>query len=92
MSCQHHDFEANVTVNRLEDPGELNFMADVTVACTQCRTPFRFLGLPIGLDLRSGSVSVDGTQAHLAIAPKGETVRPLKGVEGYTIRRVPSSE
>ena len=83
--CPHEIFEASVNVNRLEDVGR--FCADITVHCTQCQTPFRFIGLPIGLDLNGASVSVDGTEAHMAIAPKGEVLTPLDGPTGFTVRR-----
>lgn len=66
-ACEHRDFVACVTVNRMENRGL--FAADVTVACAECGAPFRFLGLPGGLDLHGATVSVDQTEARLAIAP-----------------------
>lgn len=83
--CKHVTFEANVTVNRLEDTGR--FSADVTIKCADCGVNMRFLGLPLGLDLNSAAVSFDGTEARLAIAPAGETVPPIHGVEGFSIRK-----
>ena len=85
MAGEHQSFEADVTVNRLEDTGR--FQADVRVRCVQCNTPFRFIGLPAGLDLNGAAVSVDGTEGRFAIAPKGEVVSPLEGVGGFTVRR-----
>jgi len=80
------EFSAEVDVNRLEDVGR--FTADVRVKCSQCGEPFRFLGLPCGLDLTGASVSVDGTEAHLAIGTR-ETVANIidGGVTGFTVRR-----
>jgi len=83
--CKHHNHEANVTVNRLEDIGR--YHADIQVKCTECGTPFLFIGLPTGLDLNGATVSVDGKEAHLALAPEGEVLTPLDGVRGYTIKR-----
>ena len=85
--CQHLDFLADVTVNRLEDVGR--FHADVRVKCVACQAPFRFIGLPAGLDLNGATVSVDGTEARLAIAPKGEALTPLEStaVRGFTVRK-----
>lgn len=84
--CQHTNFQSFVTVNRLEDTGR--FSADVTIKCVDCETPFRFIGLPIGLDLNGASVSVDGTEARLAIAPEGEVITALdEGCDGFTVRR-----
>lgn len=86
-TCDHPDFEAKVTVNRLEDTGRFN--ADVSIRCVACQTPFRFIGLPYGLDLNGAAVSVDGTEARLTIAPKGQVASMLApdGVGGFTIRK-----
>ena len=83
--CEHKNFSASVSVNRLEDVGR--FCADVSIKCDDCGQPFRFLGLPLGLDLNGATVSFDGCEAHLAIAAKGETIPPINGVEGFIIRR-----
>lgn len=87
MACEHTSFDCCVNVNRIEDIGR--FSADVTIRCMDCGTPFRFIGLPAGLDLNGASVSVDGTEARLAIAPKGEVVTPLESTKtsGFTVRR-----
>lgn len=84
-SCQHMNFDADVTVNRIEDTGRFN--ADVKIVCADCKVPFRFIGLPTGLDMNGAAVSVDGCEGRFAIAPKGEVVTPLEGVGGFTVRR-----
>jgi hypothetical protein len=63
------------------------YSVDVRVQCADCGHKFRFIGLPAGLDLNGAAVSIDGTEARLAIAPKGEVVTPLEGVGGFTVRR-----
>jgi hypothetical protein len=84
--CPHPDFAANVTVNRLEDSGR--FCADVRIECVACGVPFRFIGLPLGLDLNGAAVSADGCEARLAVAPKGDVLAMLdEGVTGFTVRR-----
>lgn len=85
-ACPHQSFECVCNVGRIEDIGR--FMVDVTIKCADCGTPFKFLGLPLGMDYNSACVSVDGTEARLAIAPKGEAVPPIHGVEGFSIRRI----
>lgn len=65
--CEHKDFEAKVTVNRIEDKGQ--FAADVLITCLACKKPFRFLGLPGGVSLERPTVSIDATEARLPIAP-----------------------
>lgn len=86
MSCKHNtETSATVNLNYLEDSGR--YMADVTLSCVTCGKRFKFLGLPLGLDLNGAAVSFDGHTASLAVAPDGETIPPLKGVEGYSIRK-----
>jgi hypothetical protein len=80
------NFSASVNVNRLEESGQ--FQADVRVWCEECGLPFRFIGLPAGIDLNGAAVSVDATEARLAIAPKGQVVSVVEGgCQGFSIRK-----
>lgn len=88
--CQHQNFTANVKVNRLEDEKTKavnQYLADVTIQCTQCRVHFQFLGLKPGLNLQGAAVSIDGLEARLAICPNDERPNPLQkmayGVEKF---------
>jgi hypothetical protein len=86
VGCEHKDFEASVDVHRLVDSGR--FSADVRITCKECGVPMRFIGLPAGVDLNGAATSVDGTEARLAIAPKGEVLTILDGsLTGFTVRR-----
>ena len=72
--CEHKEFTASVTVNRLEDirPNSVMlFAADVRIICNECKRPFRFLGLSGGLHPDYPTVSVDATEARLPIVPTG---------------------
>lgn len=84
-ACKHENFAANVSVARLEDSGR--FMAEIRICCTECGAPFQFLGLEPGLDLQGASVSIDGLEANIAIAPEGVQPSPLQrmahGVRGF---------
>ena len=85
--CLHENFIADVAVNRIES-NILRFMADVTVKCSTCGSPFRFIGLPTGLDLNGACVSADGQEARLAIAPANEVYSILEDrCTGFTIRK-----
>lgn len=87
MKCEHKNFSADVVVNRLEDTGRFN--ADVKIRCTDCDTPFRFIGLPAGLDLNGAAVSVNGEEGRFAIAPRGEVVSMIEGAPvGFTVRKM----
>ena len=76
--CEHHNFVANVSINRLEDTKQ--FMADVTVRCSDCDKPFQFLGLPPGLNLQGATTDLEALEARLAICPKGQLPSPLDNI------------
>lgn len=88
--CEHMIFSADVAVARMpsKEGGPIErYCADIRIKCHECGLPFRFIGLPAGLDLNGASVSVDACEAHLAIGPKGQVVSVLEGgVVGYSIR------
>lgn len=87
MACEHANFAANVNCIRFED--KQGYMAEVTIQCQDCGVPFRFLGLPPGIDFGSPTVSVDALTVHLPIAPQGEVVSFLDGApQGFSIRKV----
>lgn len=81
--CVHMNFQANVSVARLEDIGQFN--AEVKIKCAECGMPFRFLGLPIGLNLQGACIAPDGLEARLAILPQDRVPAPLDGFTGYQI-------
>ena len=86
--CLHNqNTHAVVEVTFLQDSGR--YAADVRIRCRDCGTRFRFIGLPAGVDLNGAAVSVDGTEARLAIAPEGEVINALEGgtPSGFTVRR-----
>lgn len=86
--CRHNKrHRATVSVNFLEDSGR--FSTDIRLECGDCGRPFQFLGLPLGLDLGGAAMSVDGQEAHLAVAPVGEVPQPLDAglVAGFRIRQ-----
>lgn len=82
--CEHNEFEASVTVNRLEDVKR--FVADVHIKCRECGKPFQFLGLPGGLAPDRPTVSVDGTEARLPIVPEDEDKPRTSGYPGFSLR------
>ena len=88
--CQHRDFFAHVEVGRLTqddspDAPVIEFRLDLTVECTQCKEPFYFKGFPAGYyNPHKPTVSVDGTEARLSIAPLSESnlIRFRRPVDG----------
>lgn len=77
------NFAAEVDVARLEDTGR--FMADVRVKCADCGVRMLFTGLPRGLDIHGAAMSVDASEARLAIMPDGSDSPISDGVRGFTI-------
>jgi len=88
--CEHENFDVAATINRMSevDNGPIKrYQADIRIVCAECKLPFRFVGLPIGLDLTGAAVSVDGEEGRFAILPRGEVITPLDGVGGFTVKR-----
>lgn len=84
MDCQHKAFHSEVIVARFKDSGR--FLAEVTIRCSQCGTPFQFLGLEPGVDTGGARVSIDGLEARIAICPQGTVPNPLQRL-AYNIKR-----
>lgn len=84
--CKHEKTEAVLNVNHLEDTG--GYMADLRITCAQCGEPFRFIGLPCGVDMTGAAVSIDGTEGRFAILPKSKSLSELEGTPiGFTVRK-----
>lgn len=83
MKCEHLNFRAMVKVGRLskEEGGPIkNYMADITICCSDCGLPFQFLGLEPGVDLQGARVSIDNLEAHLGICPQGSQPNHLDNI------------
>lgn len=86
--CNHSNFMTEVEINRLGDHSPVRFCADIRIRCEDCGLPFRFIGLPAGVDLNGAATSVDATEGRFAIAPKGEVISVIEGgVSGFSVRR-----
>jgi hypothetical protein len=75
-TCKHLSFGSSVRIARLEDSGR--FMAEIRINCTECGSPFQFKGLQPGLNLDGATVSIDGLEANIAIAPEDAAMTPLQ--------------
>lgn len=76
--CLHEAFAGSVHVTRLDDIGK--FRADITIRCAQCN-------LPSGLNLNGATVSIDGVEARMAIAPVGQEKSPIdKMASGFSVK------
>lgn len=71
--CEHRDFQAVVTINRIADC-PTGFMADVRIKCADCGIPFEFVGLPSGLHFEKPMVSIDSTELRAPIKPSSDPV------------------
>jgi len=90
--CNHLEFDVSVECGRMlgndgkEPP--VRFTASISIRCRNCELPFRFIGLPHGVDLNGAAVSVSGETAELTMLPKGEVINALDDITGFTIKRV----
>ena len=86
--CQHREaHRVDAQVHFIEDDGR--FTVDFKVRCDDCGQPFRFIGLPMGLDLRGGAtVSTNHEEARLVIHPSNEDPPASTGVTGFKIREI----
>jgi hypothetical protein len=96
MDCQHMEFNSYFTINRLvDDEGLLTgFHASVRVQCRACNLSFVFLGLPMGMSFDGATVSIDGEELRVAIAPSFEWAGPGKDstVRGFSANFVRHNE
>lgn len=83
--CLHNNnTSANVRIDYLEDTGR--YMCEVTLKCQDCGHPFRFQGLPLGLNMNGATMAVDGLTARLAIMPADRIPHPLAGFSGFGVK------
>lgn len=82
--CEHKKFDAIVSVARIEDIGK--FLAEITIKCSECNTPFKFQGMSIGLDYSKTMVSFDGLEARIPIVPKDEKIETPE-MTGYEVKK-----
>ena len=83
MSCSHKNFDAQVSVIRIEDTGR--FMAEVRINCIDCGLPMNFMGVKSGYDPNGAAVSLDGQELIIGIYPKGQQPNPLQQMLGYSV-------
>ena len=83
MSCNHMNFDAAVSVHRLEDSGR--FISEIKINCKDCGIPMIFQGLKTGIDLNGATVSLSGLEASIAIAPQGSKPSPFHKIMGVSV-------
>ncbi len=68
--CEHKNLMTECRVALLEDTGRR--MAEIKIRCLDCGVPFRFMGLPAGLDFDRPTVSIDGVELNAPVEPETE--------------------
>lgn len=76
MNCAHERFSAEVKVARIGDGDSVirNFVAEVSVRCDECGTPFHFVGPDAGFSFKRPTVNVGATTLHAPISPGVATI------------------
>jgi hypothetical protein len=86
--CQHENFHADVKVGRIlkadNDKEPSGYMADIRVRCTQCNTPFVFVGVEAGLLFTKPMASPDGQELRAPLRPKNSEILPA--LPGFTMK------
>ena len=85
--CEHKNFEAYVSCNRIEDEKDGSLMyvsADLNIKCVDCHKAFVFVGMPVGLSAYHPSTCVDGVEARLPMIDPDVPMRD--GLPGFTIK------
>lgn len=97
--CHHEHFEAIVNVARVSDVegGPITrFAADVRISCVQCRAPFGFRGMPVGMLPGQPTTSPDAIEARMPLISPSELelLGPLAALDaephpspGFVMRR-----
>lgn len=85
--CEHENFACVVEVNRLTE-AEMGpvagYSADIRVECADCREPFCFRGVPMGLSQFAPTGSLDGTVLTAPIHPMSDPTAGI-GLPGFSV-------
>jgi hypothetical protein len=87
-ACEHPDFAAHVSVNRLTDTegGPVTgYSADIKVSCAECGEPFRWTGVPGGLTQAAPRCSLDQLELRAPLRPASSDLDFGLGFAGFTI-------
>ncbi len=85
-ACEHLNFEAVVTINRLGDPVVKGYSAKITVECRDCKEPFRWIGVPAGLLPTQPCCSVDEKTLNAPLRPASSDPDFGLGIPGFSVR------
>lgn len=73
--CEHKNFVSRANIFRLiqEEGGPVDhYTAEITIECMNCKMPFMFLGVPLGLSPSHPTRSADLRTLRAPIVPVGE--------------------
>lgn len=91
-ACPHENFDAVVDVNRLgksdDDPTIIGYTADIRVWCTDCKEPFRWIGVQAGMSPARPMCSVDEGDLRAPLRPASADPDFGLGIPGFAIQQV----
>ena len=70
--CPHTAFTSLSTVNRITSENSnlvKKFMVDLKISCFDCGVQFKFIGVSLGFNYHSPTISFDGTELRTPIEP-----------------------
>lgn len=88
--CEHQDFQVMARIGRItsgEGGPVTSYMADITVKCADCKQPFEFIGVPMGLIWDGPACSPDMQELRIPLTPAGEVMVQEAAVPGFRIHQ-----
>ena len=87
--CKHDNFHAHVDVTRVGDADPpvgmpKGYLAEVKINCTECGSPFEFIGVDAGLRWDKPMATPDAQTLRAPIRPKGSMILPA--IPGFSVR------
>jgi hypothetical protein len=58
--CEHQTFVGKIDVVRISDSMPMQFRAEISIQCAECKADFQFFGLPIGFHSDNPTTSLGG--------------------------------
>lgn len=65
--CAHDQFQIHCQVDRIDDVNPRVYYANMRIVCTECETPFHFIGVPYGLSPNEPRLEIGGLEARMPI-------------------------
>lgn len=83
-TCKHNAFTSSLSITKIAHAETQHYLADFRIYCDDCRTAFKFLGLPTGASISVPMRSFDGLELRVPIQPEGDMSVADTSTEAWT--------